>query len=51
MRLNLVALKYLELVDSNPDLDTETYDKTIDNLTAEVQSLMSDWNTVRCLSL
>lgn len=51
MRLNLVALKYLELVDSKPNPNTEEYDKIIDNLTAEVQSLMSDWNTVRCPSL
>ncbi|ODM16857.1 hypothetical protein SI65_07822 [Aspergillus cristatus] len=45
MRLNLVALKYLELVDSKPDPETEAYDKTIDSLIAEVQSIMSDWNT------
>jgi len=51
MRLNLIALKYLELVDSKPDPETEAYDKTIDNLIAEVQSIMSDWNTVRCMSL
>lgn len=51
MRLNLVALKYLELVDSKPDPDTGLYDETIDSLTGEVQSLMSDWNTVRFSSL
>ena len=50
MRLNLVALKYLELVDFKPDPETEAYDQTIDSLIAEVQSIMSDWNTVRCLS-
>lgn len=49
MRLNLAALKYLDLVDSEPDPDTEAYNNTIDSLTAEVQSIMSDWNTVRFL--
>lgn len=47
MRLTLVLIKYLDLVDSEPDVDTPQYDRTIDGLIAEVQTIMSDWSPVR----
>lgn len=46
MRLTLVLLKYLDLVDSEPDPDPAAYDSAVDSLIAEVQSIMSGWNAV-----
>lgn len=46
MRLTIVLLKYFDLVDTVPKPAPEVYDGTVGRLIAEVQGIMSDWNTV-----
>jgi hypothetical protein len=46
MRLALVVMKYLDWIDSGPVPDLLLYDATIDSFLEEVQSIMSDWDTV-----
>ncbi|GKZ82901.1 hypothetical protein AnigIFM56816_007727 [Aspergillus niger] len=50
MRLTLVLIKYLDMVDAEPDVDTPEYDRTIDGLIAEVQTIMSDWSPEELLT-
>ncbi|OJJ67624.1 hypothetical protein ASPBRDRAFT_47673 [Aspergillus brasiliensis CBS 101740] len=50
MRLTLVLIRYLDLVDAEPVLDTPQYDRTIDGLIAEVQTIMSDWSPEELLT-
>ncbi|KAI2895215.1 hypothetical protein CBS63078_4232 [Aspergillus niger] len=50
MRLTLVLIKYLNLADAEPDVDTPEYDRTIDGLIAEVQTIMSDWSPEELLT-
>ncbi|KAF7592330.1 hypothetical protein BBP40_000386 [Aspergillus hancockii] len=50
MRLALVLMKYLDLVDSGINQDTDVYDTALDNLIAEVQLIMSDWDAEELVS-
>lgn len=50
MRLTLVLMRYLDLVDGGMVQDTDMYDKALDGLIAEVQSIMSDWSAEELLS-
>ncbi|KAJ5753674.1 uncharacterized protein N7511_007827 [Penicillium nucicola] len=47
MRHALVVMKYLDWMDSGPNLDPVLHDATIDSFLQEVQLIMSDWNAVR----
>ncbi|KAE8355890.1 hypothetical protein BDV28DRAFT_155025 [Aspergillus coremiiformis] len=44
MRLTLALLKYLDFLDARRHENTDIYDKVLDGLIAEVQTIMSDWN-------
>jgi hypothetical protein len=50
MRLTLVALKYLDWANAESDQSTATFDSWLDDLIAEVEAILSDWNVV-CLPL
>lgn len=46
MRFNLVLLKYLELTTKEHTSHPTEYDEALDNLSAEVKSIMSNWKAV-----
>lgn len=46
MRLTLVALKYLDWVNTESDQNAATYDSWLEDLIAEVEAILSDWNVV-----
>lgn len=46
MRLALIVMKYLDWIDCGMDPDPVSHDATIDSFINEIQSILSDWNTV-----
>ncbi|RAL07162.1 transcription factor domain-containing protein [Aspergillus homomorphus CBS 101889] len=50
MRLTIVTMRYLDIMATNPDPNTQEYNETIDGLIAEVQKIMSDWNPEELLN-
>lgn len=48
MRLALIVMRYLDWIDGGPTPDPVSHDATIDGFIDEVQSILSDWDTVRC---
>lgn len=46
MRYNLVLLKYFDLTDNEHTSHPAEYDETLDNMSAEVRSVMSNWKAV-----
>lgn len=49
MRLALIVMRYLDWIDCGSYLDPVSHDAIIDSYIDEVQSILSDWDTV-CLS-
>lgn len=47
MRIGLIIRKYLDWIDGDPDPDPVSYDAIVDTYIDEVQSILSDWDTVR----
>jgi hypothetical protein len=50
MRLTLVVLKYLDWVNGESDQNAATYDSWLDDLIAEVEAILSDWNVEELMS-
>lgn len=46
MRLALIVMKYLDWIDCGTDPNPISHDATIDSFINEVQSILSDWDTV-----
>ncbi|KNG81604.1 fungal specific transcription factor [Aspergillus nomiae NRRL 13137] len=49
MRLGLIVRKYLDWIDSGPDLDPIPHDSILHTYIDEVQSILSDWDTAGLL--
>ncbi|GFF32259.1 hypothetical protein IFM46972_03488 [Aspergillus udagawae] len=50
MRLTLVVLKYLDFVNAESDQNAATYDSWMDDLIAEVEAILSNWNIEELMS-
>lgn len=48
MRLAIIVMKYLDWIDGGSNPDPVSHDAMIDGYIDEVQSILSDWDAVRC---